>query len=329
MQQSRLFTLLPEDYAVTPDGMAIDREGNLVLSCPNYADTTKPGCIIKIDENKQITKWIDVPVLAETGLALPMGIAFGPDEDLYVCDNQGWSGAPELIFKGRVLRLRIQDGIVTKTTVVAAGMEHPNGIRIRDGYMYVTQSMLTKVIDSSGLLVSCVYKFALEEQDIQITNTLEDKHILTTFITLDPACQYGADGIEFDPAGNLFVGNFGDGAVHKISFNSDGSVLANVVWAKDPTQLQSTDGMIMDDNGNLYIADFSANAIAVVSPDGKVRRLAQSPDTDGFHGELDQPGEPIVYRGKLIVSCFDLVTGPDKVNTAHEIPATLAEMDLV
>ena len=27
MQQSRLFTLLPEDYAVTPDGMAIDRAG--------------------------------------------------------------------------------------------------------------------------------------------------------------------------------------------------------------------------------------------------------------------------------------------------------------
>ena len=329
MQQSRLFTLLPEEYAVTPDGMAIDKAGNLILSCPNFADISKPGCIIKINESKQISKWVDVPVLAETGRACPMGIAFGPDEDLYICDNQGWSGAPELVFKGRVLRLRIQNGVVVKTTVVAEGMEHPNGIRIRDGYMYVTQSLLSKVADPSGLLVSCVYKFALDEQGIQISNTLEDKHILTTFITLDPACQYGADGIEFDPSGNLYVGNFGDGAVHKISFNPDGSVAANEVWAKDPDQLQTTDGMIMDENGNLYIADFSANAIAVVSPDGKVRRLAQSPDTDGFHGELDQPGEPIVYKGKLIVSCFDLVTGPDKVNTAHEIPATLAEMDLV
>ena len=43
-----------------------------------------------------------------------MGIAFGPDEDLYICDNQGWSGAPELIFKGRVLRLRIEEGIVLR-----------------------------------------------------------------------------------------------------------------------------------------------------------------------------------------------------------------------
>jgi sugar lactone lactonase YvrE len=329
MLQSRLFTLLPEEYAVTPDGMAIDKEGNLILSCPNFADTSKPGCIIKIDENKQISKWVDVPVLAETGRACPMGIAFGPDGDLYICDNQGWSGESHLVFKGRILRLRIQDGIVIQTTVVAEGMEHPNGIRIRDGYMYVTQSLLSSVKDPSGLLVSCVYKFALDDQGIQISNTLEDRHILTTFITLDQSCQYGADGIEFDPAGNLYVGNFGDGAVHKISFKSDGSVLANVVWAKDPAQLQTTDGMIMDEKGNLYIADFSANAIAVVTPDGKVSRLAQSPDTDGFHGELDQPGEPIVYRGKLVVSCFDLVTGPDKVNTAHEIPATLAELDLV
>jgi hypothetical protein len=26
--------------------------------------------------------------------------------------------------------------------------------------------------------------------------------------------------------------------------------------------------------------------------DGKLTRIAQSPDTDGLHGELDQPGEP-------------------------------------
>ena len=85
----------------------------------------------------------------------------------------------------------------------------------------------------------------------------------------------------------------------------------------------------MDNRGNLYIADFSANAIAAVTPDGKVQRIAQSPDTDGFNGELDQPGEPIIWNGKLVVSCFDLVTGPDKVNTAHELPATMSELELL
>ena len=37
MQTSKLFTLLPEELVCTPDGMAIDRDGNLILSCPNFA----------------------------------------------------------------------------------------------------------------------------------------------------------------------------------------------------------------------------------------------------------------------------------------------------
>lgn len=327
MQTPKLFTLLPE-YVSTPDGMEIDRDGNLILACPNYANTAQPGCLLKIDQNKNIEKWADVPILEETGCARPMGIAFGPDWDIYICDNQGWSGAPELQFKGRILRLKIVDDKIVKTTVVAEGMEHPNGIRILGNYLYVTQSTLSKVKDPSGLLVSCVYKFALDDENIKVTNTLEDKHILTTFITYNKDCQYGVDGIEFDKEGNLYVGNFGDGAVYKITFNSDGTVKENKVWAQDPEQLQTTDGMIMDEEGNLYIADFSPNAIAKVSPDGKVTRIAQSPDTDGFNGELDQPGEPIIWKGKLVVSCFDLVTGPDKVNTKHEVPATLSELEL-
>jgi Gluconolactonase len=328
MKKSRLFTLLPE-YASTPDGMAIDQDGNLILACPNYADTSMPGCILKIDKKKNISKWVDVPVLQETGCSRPMGIAFGPDWDLYVCDNQGWSGEPDLIFKGRVLRLRIRDGKVVKTTVVAYNMEHPNGMRVWGEYLYVTQSLLSKVQDPSGLLVSCVYRFHLDDENINIQNTLDDPNILTTFLTHNLECQYGADGIVFDTAGNLYVGNFGDGAVHKITFDPKGNVLKNFVWAKDESQLQSTDGMIFDKNGNLYIADFSANAIGLVTPDGKVTRYAQSPDSNGFNGELDQPGEPCVWEGKLVVSCFDLVTGPDKVNTAHEMPATMSELDLL
>jgi sugar lactone lactonase YvrE len=188
--------------------------------------------------------------------------------------------------------------------------------------------MLSKVKDPSGLLVSCVYRFHLEDENIQITNTLDDKNILTTFITYNKDCQYGVDGIEFDRNGDLLIGNFGDGAVYRIKFNEDGTVRENKIWAQDPAQLQTTDGMIMDEDGNLYIADFSANAVGKVYPDGRVERIAQSPDSDGFNGELDQPGEPVIWNGKLILSCFDLVTGPDKVNTKHELPATLAELEL-
>jgi sugar lactone lactonase YvrE len=325
MQTPKLFSQLP-DSVVTPDGMAIDRNGDLILACPNYADQSKPGCILKIDKNKKISKWCDVPVHPETGLGSPMGIAFGPDGDLYVCDNQGWPGKPELEFKGRILRLHFVEEHLESWSVVADGMEHPNGMRIKDGFIYVTQSLLTKVKDPSGLLLSCVYRFGLDEENIPITNTLEDKHILTTVLTHNKGCQYGLDGIEFDHNGDLLVGNFGDGAVYRIKFNYDGSVKENKVWAKNPETLQTTDGMIIDEKGNLFIADFFANAVAKVTPDGTVFRIAQSPDSDGLNGELNQPGEPIIWNGKLVITCFDLVTGDGIIDSGHSMPATLSEL---
>lgn len=327
MKKSTLFSVLPE-YVATPDGMTIDKDGNLILACPNYADQSLPGCILRITPDKKIEKWFDVPVHEKTGLASPMGIAFGPDGDLYICDNQGWPGRPELIRQGRILRVRMDGNRIVKTTVVAKNMEHPNGMRIRDGYVYVTQSTLLLVNHPSGKLMSCVYRFRLDDENIQVTNTLADENILTTFITENPEDQYGVDGIEFDREGNLLVGNFGDGAVYKVTFNEDLSVKSNEIWAQDKEHLESTDGMIMDDEGNLYIADFCKNAIVKILPDATVTVYAQNGDTDGLDGGLDQPGEPIIWQGKLIASCFDCVVNDIVVNTAHQMPATLAELEL-
>ena len=328
MRQSKLFCALPE-YISTPDSMAIDRHGNLVLSCPNFAEEKSSGCIVKINKESKVTKWFDVPVHPETGVARNMGIAFDDDWNIYICDNQGWSGKPELFNKGRLLKITVDDnGVISKTTVVAKNMEHPNGIRIKDGSMYVTNSLMTPVKRSDGKLTSGVYRFALNEENIDIKNDLSDKNLLASFVTWNPGCQYGMDGIVFDSKGDLYVGNFGDGEVFRLTFSPDGKLKDNTSFAKDPAQLQTTDGMIFDAEGNLYIADFSANAIAMVDLGGKVSRVAQSPDCTGLEGGLDQPGEPIVWNGRIIASCFDLVTGPDKVNTAHEMPATLAEIPL-
>ncbi len=328
MRSSSLFSILPE-YICTPDGMEIDPHGNLVLSCPNFADDSMSGCVVKLDRTGKVTKWFDVPVHEETGVARNMGIAFDGEYNVYLCDNQGWSEKPELLYKGRVLRLKVDDdGNILETRVVAYGMEHPNGIRIRNGYMYVTQSYLHPIHHESGKLVSGVYRFALDEENVRVTNTLEDKNLFATFVTQNPDCQYGADGIAFDRDGNLYVGNFGDASINRITFREDGSLLDNQVIAQDFSQLESTDGMVFDEKGNLYIADFNANAIAVMTPDGTLRRVAQSPDSDGLHGELNQPGEPIVWDGRVIASCFDLVTGPGKVNTGHSMPATLAQLEL-
>ncbi|MHC4202430.1 MAG: SMP-30/gluconolactonase/LRE family protein [Planctomycetota bacterium] len=329
LKEPKLLVELP-DYAPTPDGMAMDAEGNIIVACPNYADKEKPvserrpAVFIKIDKNNNVTKLFECPVLEETGIACPMGIAFGPEGDLYVCDNQGWIKSND---KGRVLALTIKDDKLVKTRVVAKGMSHPNGIRIRDGYLYVTQSMLPKIKSESGCLVSAVYRFIHYNEGIEVTNTKEDPNLLFTIETKNMDCQYGLDGIVFDKAGNLYVGNFGDGTIHKITFDEARNVTSNTILAKSCC-MRTTDGICIDEGGNIYVADFSENAVCIVSPEGKVRILAKSLDCDGSGGGLDQPGEPIVRGNELVVVNFDMVTGPDKVNTGHDKPYTMSVIDL-
>ncbi|MGB2822314.1 MAG: phage head-tail adapter protein [Phycisphaerae bacterium] len=353
LETPRLLAELP-DYCPTPDGMAIDNEGNLVVACPNYGSYAKgatkpdkPACFIRIDRDNKVRKWFDCPVLKETARACPMGIAFGPDGDLYVCDNQNWptgNGKDGEINQGRLLRLRVKGDKVVRTTVVASGISHPNGVRVHKGHLYVTVSMLPKIKNPDGKLASAVYRFRLSDRDVKVTNTNADKHLLVLLKTLNPDCQYGADGIVFDSRGRLYVGNFGDGALHRITFDEAGNVTGESVFAKTDfdtpmsapeftakmvrARMRTTDGICADDQDNIYVADFSNNAVAKVAPDGNITVLAQNGDTDGAGGLLDQPGEPIVWGGKLVVTCFDMVTGKDKVNTKHDEPHTICVIPL-
>lgn len=354
LQKTELFAKLP-DFAVTPDGMAIAPDGELVVACPNFASyaagaskPSVPGCLIKVDKNGRVRKWVDVPILAETGRACPQGIEFGPQGELYVVDNQNWwgNGANGEINQGRILRLTIKDNRIVDFAVVAKGISHPNGIRYYKGDLYVTVSMLPKVKRPDGLLTSAVYRFPSSGREIAVENTLADRNLLASYVTQNRFVQYGLDGIVFDSKGNLFVGNFGDGTLYKIAMDARGGVVSNTVFARtdldltvDPktpgyiekamrAKMRTTDGMIVDAEDNIYIADFSNNAIAKVTPRGEVSVLAQNRDADGQHGELNEPGEPIVWNGRLIVSNFDAVTGPDKVSTKHVPPATLSAIQL-
>ncbi len=342
----RLLVTLPDDCP-TPDGMAIDAQGNLVVACPNFAEPARPGCLIRIDPQLRVAKWVDVPVLPESGHACPMGIAFGPDGDLYVCDNQDWAagnGPQGEINRGRLLRLRIRDGHVERTTVVAHSISHPNGVRVRDGHVYITVSLLPKVKRPDGLLTSAVYRFKLDDENIRVSNTLDDPNLLVSLVTRNRDCQYGADGLVFDSRGQLLVGNFGDGALHRIAFDAAGRVVGQTVFAQTDFRtpaaspdfarrmvqaaMRTTDGICIDAQDNVYVADFSNNAVCRVDPTGKITVLAQSADTDGRDGGLDQPGEPIIWNGKLVVTCFDAVTGPDKVNQRHDRPSTIVWLPL-
>jgi sugar lactone lactonase YvrE len=341
------YTLVPDGLKLpaicsTPDGMAIAPDGSLLLTCPNYADQSVKACILKIDKNFKASLFYEFPAYKPTGVVCPMGIDLDRNGDIYICDNQPWKGTPEGQFKGRILKLKVVDGKVTKLIEVATGMEHPNGVKIKGDYAYVTQSMLSKVKDPSQLLTSAVYRFPINAANIQVANELTDANLLVSFKTYNKFCQYGLDGLVFDSKGNLIVGNFGDGTLHKIIFDTNQKVSKVELLAKtdfnynlDPkssgfiteavkTKMRTTDGIAVDSGDNIYVADFSNNAISKVSPSGEIEVIAQYEDNDGSNGKLNQPGEPVLWNGKLVVVNFDMVTGPDKVNTKHDSGSTLS-----
>jgi hypothetical protein len=324
---ARLLIALP-DYCNTPDGMALLPDNSIVLSVPNFNDETKPPLLMKITADNQAEKFYEFPT-PYPGLPsgidriAPMGIALCPSGDLYFADMQYMKDKNQ---KSRLWRLVLQDGKVAKMVLVAGGFNVANGVAIRDGYVYVTESVL---IEESDPLVSALLRFKLEEENVRLKTPLQDDpHVIATFKSYRNDWRFGADGIAFDSKGNLFVGLFADGVMHKITLDGEGRVESNEVFASAPGKLINCDGMHRDAADNLYVADSAANAIQIVRPDGTVETLWANDDvTDKSTGQLDQPCEALVRGDEIIVSNMDWPF-PNFKNGKHQLPATLSVIKL-
>jgi len=252
-----------------------------------------------------------------------MGIARAPTGDIYLADMMFMKDKNQ---KSRMWKLVLKDGKVDKMVLVASGFNVANGLAIHGGYVYITESALE--VDSHPL-TSAVMRFKLDEENVTLKTPLtSDPHIVTTFKSLNEDWRFGADGIEFDSKGNLFVGLFGDGVIHKITFAADGSVKSNEPFARLPGTMINCDGMHRDADDNLYVADSAANAIRIIRPDGRVDTLFENEDVlDKRTGQLDQPCEALVRGNEIIVSNMDWPF-PKFKNTKWQMPATLSIIKL-
>ena len=325
--KAELLVALP-DYCNTPDGMCLMPNQSIIVSIPNFNDETKPPLLMRITAANQAEKFYEFPTPYH-GLAkgvdriAPMGIGFAPSGALYLADMQYMKDKNQ---KSRLWKLVLKRGQVDKMVLVASGFNVANGIAIHGSYCYITESVLE---EDSHPLTSAVLRFKLTEENVTLRTPLKgDPHIITTFKSYREDWRFGADGIEFDRKGNLFVGLFGEGVLHKITFNKDGSVKANEVFAKAPGKLINCDGMHRDAADNLYVADSAANAIQIVHPDGSVETLCQNEDVaDKLTGQLDQPCEALVRGNEIIVSNMDWPF-PKFKNTKYQLPATLSVIKL-
>ena len=316
LETAKLYANLP-DYCPTPDAFDIAPDGSLTLSCPNYADQTKPGVLMRISEEGEVTKLVEVPVLEANGKANPMGIAYDDEGVLYVSDNH--------TNKGRLLRMTFHKNELKTTEVVAEGFNSINGIRYHNGFVYITQTQLPKL--KKDKVVSGVYRFKTTDRNIKVNNDKSDKNLIYTSVTQNKERQVGLDGLVFNKEGEMFVGNLGDAIIYKLTINAEGELINDEVYAKLPVN-SAPDGINIDDNGNLYVAGFSQNQIFRIDTNKNVELLAHYPDNDGAKGGLDQPADLIVYNGKLIISNFDLMVAKGMVNSKHSKPYTISYLEL-
>jgi len=322
-KQAQLLVQLPDDIN-TPDGMCLLADGSVLVSAPNINNEAQPPWILRLTPDNKIEKFFEPPKHPDTGRAYPFGICTDPATgDVYYADLQ-WFAEKKPNWKSRVMHIHMKDGKPTKATVLVSGMVVANAVIVRDGYLYVSD---TTMVPDSQPLVTGVYRIKLSEEPVELTRPLEkDPHCVATIVTFHPRVGFGADGLTFDSQGNLYIGNFADGTLHKIEFDAQGKPKTPrpaPVWSRAPF-MRSCDGIFYDKKTDkIYVADSLANAVQMVSMDGRVQTLAQAPTDDGKDGKLDQPCEVVIRGNEMIVSNFDMpVEGG--VNKKFEVPNCLS-----
>ena len=335
-----MYANLP-DFCPVPDGMTLDEKTNVIyLNCPNYVPADENGkrefgaCLMEISPDGKVEKVLDYPAHPESGKVGSMGIDICPSGNLYTCDNQFFSSDPQGKYKSRILRVERENGKVTgKVTSVIEGITLANAILWDGDNLYVTDTVVPKQEGDYGR--GGVWKFTLEEikkavennETIKVDASANDPHLIVTAPAknIGRGDGSGADGMT-KAWGAIYFGNFGDGVMHKLTFDADGKPVLEKIIDRD--DFQCCDGIFYDSVTDLiYIDDSQANAIRTLDKDGNLNILWMNPSSDGSNGDLDQPAECIVRDGKLIIANFDW-TFPGLVNETHDKPYTLSAIDV-
>jgi len=322
-QKSKLLVQLPQGCN-TPDAMTLLPDGSILVSVPNFNDVEAGSFLYRLTPDNQVEKFLDLPKHPETGKPVgPLGICLGPAGELFLADYQ-----MEGTRQSRVLKIAMEDGQPGEISPVITGFHVSNAVVYRDGYLYVSE---TQIDTEAKPATSGVFRFSLEELENGPVALAEDEakdpHLLAIVECHDETLPLGADGLCFDKEGNLYIGNFAGGTVHKFEFDDEGKVASNSIFAEADC-MKSADGLFMDTKtGVIFVADSRANAVQMVHPDGTVETLSQNGDTDGLDGGMDQPCEVLLRGREVIVSNMDWPV-PGCINQTYNEPCTLCVIPL-
>jgi hypothetical protein len=322
------------EHANVPDGLTQDADGNIFLSAPNYLNKAYPAVIMKRCE--KTGRWsVLVPALANpaTGRGGPMGIEMGPDGNLYYCDNQYFFNPR---YQSRVLRVVLdKEGNPLRIEPVVERLMLANAVRFYGNELFVTETHF----DLPGMNLGGVYRIPMADfmngpvKLLDKEQASKDPYLLgctTTDVIPGRGDNSGADGMCIDKDGNVYVGTFGDAHFYTLKRNADGSYSKPELLFHDTKAWSCCDGICYYAKKNwVIITDSERNAVRYWDiAEKKLGLLWQNPDTDGADGLLDQPCEPMVWKGrKLIITNFDM-TFPGLWNKTNDDVHTLSVINL-
>ena len=328
------------DIVNTPEGLALDKDGNLFLSAINGVDPSYSGHIWK--RCAATGKWSVFAVTrtdTKSGKSFPQGIVFGDDGNLYYAENQYFA---DRNYASTVRRIVIKDGEPQGCETVVEHVMLPNGLRWRDGALWFSESFA----HHGGKFGGGIYRIPAKDLRADKPARLLDKELMEQ----DPYCiawvptelrsrngidpldnkvhiyTAGPDGIDFDADGDLYTGSFGDGRFWRLKALGGGKFGKPELL--DDKTMACCDGIVYDAKHNRILCTAAAqNAIYAWNiAAGKMELVWANGDTDGADGLFDQPSELIYLPdGRLVVVNIDapspgmINSGADKVHTLSVI----------